>query len=279
MALKYGSQPLPGNLNISGTEAAPNPSNVFPMPNAEGNFGIPSNLSAPLAGEEEPPTPGPVPEPPGQPETPPYGNPRPRRPRPERPRDEWRPWDRHRHYKPTYGKGTKMLEYLYWKRYGQPSQPINEDPSQPLPVVTQHPEALKQAMVILGLQSEKNPLGLDLDMETAKEIWFGADKVNNLSEVDEAEFRSQMEAGDSNIDRKRIRQFVNYDGSTTYEVLNPDKSVMARFTMGVYKNQRVFVTGNYEAYAAQLKALASQKAAQSKSVAEQFEEIRKTYAE
>lgn len=267
------------NLNNAATPAPALPGNITPINPLDPTGAPPAGNLPPPVLNPTTPTPGPVIPPPAEPpETDPYN---PNRPRPDRPHYDqhnppWKGWD-HDHPRRTYGNGTKMLEYLYWKRFA-PKQKEEGDPVQELPLYTAHPEALKQALAILGVQSERNPMGLALDMDMAREVWFGAEKAKDLSDVDEAEFRAQMEQGDPAIDRKRIRQFINYDGSATFEVLNPDKSVMARFTMGTHKDQKVFVTGGYDAYAQQLKKLAEQKTIATQSVADQFEQIRKMYA-
>ena len=74
-----------------------------------------------------------------------------------------------------------------------------------------------------------------------------------MDEVAKAEFMSIAEQGDSKIDPKRIRKFVNYDGSLTWEVLNEDKTVMSRFTMGKYKGTSIFAQGGYKKFAELLK--------------------------
>ncbi len=184
----------------------------------------------------------------------------------------------------TKGYGTTMASYLYERKLKPrpPSRRAGEvipemDSQSPQPgeyknaVVTKVPEALRVAMSQLGIASSRNPGGLSIDLNTARMIMTGKP---NLGEVDEAELRSNLESGDVNIDKKKVRQFVNHDGSVTYEVLNDDKSVMSRFTLGQYKGQKLFVQGGYGAYAQELRVIAGRMAkAQTQNT--EFDRIRK----
>jgi len=117
-------------------------------------------------------------------------------------------------------------------------------------IYTDQMEALKTALGALGVYSDKNPGGMPIDLPEAKKIWFGSEPPDG---VKEAEWRTQIEMGDRNIDPKKIRKFVNYDGSQTWEMLNEDKTVMSRFTMGEYKGKRIFAQGGYNKFAELLK--------------------------
>lgn len=119
-------------------------------------------------------------------------------------------------------------------------------------IITNQPEALRQALNYLGVASGRNPNGLTIDISTARQVIFGK---GDIDEVEEAEFRARMEAGDIQIDKKKIRQFVNYDGSVTYEILNNDKSILSRFTIGEFKGQKLFVQGGYSVYAQSMRAV------------------------
>jgi hypothetical protein len=156
----------------------------------------------------------------------------------------------------TNGKGVGMLTYLmHNKAAGNPTKSDFPDPDQPPKesfIDSSHPEALKKAMAVLGLRSDQNHDGLDIDIDTAKKLYFGKEK---LSEIEEAEFRALMLHGDEKFDKKRMRQFVNHDGSTTYELINPDKSVMTRFTFGQFKERKVFAQGGYDSYSKELRKL------------------------
>jgi len=117
-------------------------------------------------------------------------------------------------------------------------------------IFTDQPEAAKTALRLIGVYSEKNPSGLPIDFMEAKSLWFGKKEVDKM---EEAGFRTEVEQGDQNIDPKRVRKFVNYDGSLTWEILNQDKTVQSRFTMGDYAGTKVFAQGGYKTFAELLK--------------------------
>jgi hypothetical protein len=171
--------------------------------------------------------------------------------------------------------GAMMSSYLY-ARSRKP--PANVDQrfaggSNSLPsgaVLTSQPAALRQALSLIGLSSDRNPAGLSISPDTAKFILFGK---KDLGDVDEASFRASMENGDISVDKSKIRQFVNYDGSITYEILNDDKSIMSRFTLGDFKGKKVFVQGGYAAYAQSLRDLTG-KFKQIQSGVSEFDKLR-----
>lgn len=113
-------------------------------------------------------------------------------------------------------------------------------------IYSDHLEALKTAIGALGIYSDKNPGGMPIDFGDAKKIWFGSEPPDN---VQETEWRTLVEMGDKNVDPKRVRKFVNYDGSSTWELLNEDKTVMSRFTLGEYKGVKIFTQGGYNKFA------------------------------
>lgn len=117
-------------------------------------------------------------------------------------------------------------------------------------IFTDQPEAAKTALSLIGVYSERNPGGLPIDFAEAKHLWFGKKDVD---ETDAAGFRTTVENGDPNIDPKRVRKFVNYDGSLTWEILNMDKTVQSRFTMGNYAGVKIFAQGGYKTFAELLK--------------------------
>lgn len=117
-------------------------------------------------------------------------------------------------------------------------------------IYTDHTEALKAAMGALGIYSDKNPGGMPIDPRDAKKLWFGSDTPDPGQE---SEWRTMIEMGDKNVDPKRIRKFVNYDGSMTWELLNEDKTVMSRFTLGEYKGSKIFTQGGYAKFSDLLK--------------------------
>lgn len=180
----------------------------------------------------------------------------------------------------TKPRGTVMAQFLYNRSVRGPAPRTSREAvamadAQEMKnsIVTTAPEALRQALNIIGVASERNPTGLSVSLSTARQVIVGKNQ-EDIPGTEEAEFRAAMERGDDRIDKKKIRQFVNYDGSITYEVLNDDKSIMSRFTLGEYKGQKVFVQGGYSAYAQTLRKLAPQLAA-SQAKSSEFDEIRK----
>jgi len=140
-------------------------------------------------------------------------------------------------------------------------------------VYTRQPEAMKVAIQALGIQGPNNPNGLAIDMDTAKELWFGS-KDAKVSSADETAFRAIAQAGDQKIDKKLIKQYVNYDGSTTWEILNTDKSIKSRFTLGSSEGKKIFAQGGYNEYASELGAI-TQKVGADSEMAKKFEATRK----
>lgn len=154
--------------------------------------------------------------------------------------------------------GTTMLHYLgAYESAGRPFDPhqIKPDESPLDRLHTSMPGAMKKALQLLGIRSEQNHEGLPVDFDVARELFFSGEEVD---ETREAEFRSTIETGDPLLDRKRVKQFVNHDGSTTYEVLNTDKKTIAsKFTLGTFEGKMVFAQGGYDAYAKELRKLSS----------------------
>lgn len=160
---------------------------------------------------------------------------------------------------PPQGPGTRVLTNLILNRKFGAKKGMTGDQApqqQEAQLSTSSQGALKLALSVLGVSSDKNKLGMNLPIGMARSVWFGPGaKVTN---TDEAQFRAIMDGGDKSVDEKRVRQFVNFDGSTTWEVLNPDKTVMSRFTLGEFNGKKVFVQGGYSSYADQLKKIVSQ---------------------
>lgn len=117
-------------------------------------------------------------------------------------------------------------------------------------IYTDQQEALRTALQLIGCYSDRNQGGMPIDIHDAKKLWFGDKEV---SPHEEAEFRSTVEVGDNKLDPKKVRRFVNHDGSLTWEVLNDDKTVMSRFTMGEYNGKKIFAQGGYKSFAELLK--------------------------
>lgn len=137
-------------------------------------------------------------------------------------------------------------------------------------IFTDQGEALRGAIAAIGLYSERNPGGMPLDVKEAKKFWFG-DK--DIDQIEESEFHAKLQ-GDTKIDPKRVRKFVNHDGSLTWELLNQDKTVMSRFTMGDYAGTKVFAQGGYNKFAELLKEVKAKKGPDSGG---EFDAIRSQY--
>jgi hypothetical protein len=134
--------------------------------------------------------------------------------------------------------GQKVLG----KGEGEMAKP--KEPAKP-GIYTDQAEACKTAIGMLGLYSDKNPAGLPIPLQAAKELFF---KGNDPHQRDYADWRNRVDRGDRALDPKHIRKFVNYDGSLTYEILNHDKTVQARFTMGSMGEKVIFASGGYSSF-------------------------------
>jgi len=152
---------------------------------------------------------------------------------------------------PTF-PGAVYLNHLFkrTKAVQKAKQDQKKAKGEEINIYTEHMEALKSAISALGVYSDRNPGGMPIELKEAKQIWFGSEKVDGIAEN---EWRSLVEMGDNAIDPKRIRKFVNYDGSRTWEILNEDKTVMNRFTMGEANGTKVFAQGGYSKFAEALK--------------------------
>lgn len=142
------------------------------------------------------------------------------------------------------GAGHAYLTHLF-KRQAAPAA-AKKASDKGVNIYTDQQEALRSALNIMGVYSEKNPGGMPIEITEAKKLWFGDKKVD---ETEEAQWRTNIEQGDTKIDPKKMRKFVNYDGSLTWEVLNDDKTVMSRFTMGEYNGTKIFAQGGYKKFA------------------------------
>ena len=112
-------------------------------------------------------------------------------------------------------------------------------------IYTEAQEAIKVAIKALGVATSMNPTGLPIDISDAKRLWFGEDDVD---ENEVLQWRNTVEMGDAKVDPKKVRKFTNYDGSLTWEILNDDKTVSSRFTLGEYAGVKVFSQGGYNKF-------------------------------
>lgn len=112
-------------------------------------------------------------------------------------------------------------------------------------IYTESQEALKSALLAMGINTSMNPAGLPIGFKDAQALWFGKEEV---SDDELTQWRNKLEMGDSRIDPKRVRKFSNYDGSLTWELLNEDKTVSSRFTIGEYAGTKIFSQGGYSKF-------------------------------
>ncbi len=152
---------------------------------------------------------------------------------------------------PTF-PGSVYLNHLFkrTKAEQKAKKDLKKSKGEEINIYTEHMEALKSAISSMGVYSDRNPGGMPIDIKEAKKIWFGGEQIDGIQEN---EWRSLVEMGDNSIDPKKIRKFVNYDGSRTWEVLNDDKTVSSRFTMGEHSGVKVFAQGGYAKFAEILK--------------------------
>ncbi len=107
-------------------------------------------------------------------------------------------------------------------------------------------DGVKTALRMIGLHSDTNIGGLPIDMKDALKMFYGDKEITDVMKSD---FMHDLQDGVNKIDPKKVRKFVNHDGSLTWELLNDDKTVMNRFTFGDYKGKKIFAQGGYKNFA------------------------------
>ncbi len=112
-------------------------------------------------------------------------------------------------------------------------------------IYTEAQEALKVAIKAMGIATSMNPTGLPIDTKDAEHIYFGEEEADDN---DKLQWRTSVEMGDARIDPKKVRKFTNYDGSMTWEILNDDKTVSSRFTLGEFAGTKIFSQGGYNKF-------------------------------
>lgn len=145
---------------------------------------------------------------------------------------------------PPVFPGTVYVNHLL-KRGFKERAGIKPSGTEELNIYTTSNEALKAAIQALGVYSDRNPGGMPIDLKVAQKVWFGSGKTDDIQV---AEWRSLVEMGDRLVDPKKIRKFTNYDGSLTWELLNEDKTVSSRFTLGEYQGVKLFAQGGYNKF-------------------------------
>lgn len=122
-------------------------------------------------------------------------------------------------------------------------------------LLTNAPDGVKTALRMLGVAAETNLDGLPFDMKDVFKLFYG-DK--ELDDIEKSDFMRELQDGVNKIDRKKVRKFVNHDGSLTWEILNDDKSIMSRFTYGEYNGKKLFAQGGYKNFAELLRQARAQ---------------------
>lgn len=151
-----------------------------------------------------------------------------------------------------FGPGYAMMTHLFnrsgikEKAKGKKKQMLTKGTN----IFTDAMESVKTAMQMVGLYSETNVGGLPFDLQDAMKAYFGDKQVDDIMK---SQFIHDIQDGVTKIDPKKVRKFVNKDGSLTWEILNDDKTVMNRFTYGKYNGTNIFAQGGYNAFAEMLK--------------------------
>lgn len=152
------------------------------------------------------------------------------------------------------GPGFSYMTHLF--KHHNSGKKIAETVKQELTkgtnIFTDASEALKMAIKVMGVMNDKNPGGLPIEINEAQKLWFG-DK--DVDDIEKTQWRTTIEMANPDYDPKKIRKFTNYDGSMTWEVLNNDKTVMSRFTLGEYNGTKVFSQGGYKKFVSLLDEL------------------------
>ena len=154
------------------------------------------------------------------------------------------------------GPGFAYLNHIFKRGNRVKEEKKKKSGTNEFNIYSDQPEAVKTAIQAMGIYSDKNPGGMPIDIRAARKLWFGEEAVDGHKE---AQWRTLIEMGDSAIDPKRIRKFANYDGSLTWEILNQDKTVMSRFTMGEYAGTQIFTQGGYSKFAEMLNKFQAEK--------------------
>jgi hypothetical protein len=171
------------------------------------------------------------------------------------------------------GPGFSYMTHLF-KRSGAKEKiekKNKEDVLNGANVFTNSMAAIKTAMQMIGVYSDQNSGGLPFKLEDAYKIYHGD---NKLEDHVKSQFHADIQSGINKMDPKKIRRFVNQDGSLTWEVLNDDKTVQSRFTMGEYNGANIFAQGGYSAFSQLLKQAKSQLGRDNKA---EFDAIRGSY--
>ncbi len=117
-----------------------------------------------------------------------------------------------------------------------------------LGIMTNAMDGVRTALKLIGAAGDDNIDGLPIDTKDIMKIFHG-DKADDMDDIQRNEFLKEISDGTKKIDRKKIRKFVNMDGSLTWEILNDDKkTIMSRFTFGEYNGTKLFAQGGYKQF-------------------------------
>lgn len=115
-------------------------------------------------------------------------------------------------------------------------------------IMTNAMDGVRTALKLIGAAGDDNIDGLPIDTKDILKIFHG-DKADEMDDISRNEFLKEIGDGSKKIDRKKIRKFVNQDGSLTWEILNDDKkTIMSRFTFGEYNGTKLFAQGGYKQF-------------------------------
>lgn len=141
-------------------------------------------------------------------------------------------------------------------------------------IMTNAPDGVKTALKMLGMAGDNNVDGLPIDQKDILKLFHG-DKADQLDDIERNEFLRDIGDGNTKIDRKKVRKFVNQDGSLTWEILNDDKkTIMSRFTFGEYNGTKLFAQGGYKQFGDLLRQARQQLGPDRRS---EFDSIRNKY--
>ena len=146
------------------------------------------------------------------------------------------------------GPGYAMMTHLFKRSGGKGAiQAAKKDKLlNGANIITNAMDGVKTALQMIGCYSETNSGGLPIDLKDAMKVYFGKKEP---SDVEKSQFNHDLQDGAHKVDKKKVRKFVNQDGSLTWEIMNDDKTVMSRFTYGDYNGAKIFAQGGYNKFA------------------------------
>jgi hypothetical protein len=146
------------------------------------------------------------------------------------------------------GPGFAMLNHLFRNAGGGDKirKKAKDQMLGGLGIMTNAMDGVRTALKMIGVQDDNNLDGLPVDMKDVFKIFHG-EKADEMDDIQKNDFMRDITDGSKKIDKKKIRKFVNQDGSLTWEILNDDmKTIMSRFTFGEYNGTKLFAQGGYK---------------------------------